>query len=132
MEVLNPGNPLPQRDDWRALCTVVKVRRERRIGDQTQDEVGYYISCLGGSAAQHLTAIRQHWHIESCLHWVLDIAFREDAARIRTGHGAENFAVLRHIALNLLKRETSAKVGIKAKRLQAGWDNRYLLRVLQS
>ena len=123
---------LPQRCDWRDLCTVVKVRRERRIGDQTQDEVGYYISCFDGSAAQHLQAIRHHWHIENCLHWVLDIAFREDAARLRTGYGAENFAVLRHIALNLLKRETSVKVGIKAKRLQAGWDNRYLLRVLQS
>jgi predicted transposase YbfD/YdcC len=123
---------LPQRDDWRDLCTVVKVRRERCIDDQTQDEVGYYISCFDGSAAQHLHAIRHHWHIENCLHWVLDIAFREDAARVRTGHGAENLAVLRHIALNLLKREASVKAGIKAKRLQAGWDNRYLLRVLQS
>ena len=99
---------------------MVKVRRERRIGDQTQNEVAYYISCLDGSAAQHLQAIRHHWHIENCLHWVLDIAFREDAARVRTGHGAENLAVLRHIALNLLKREASVKVGIKAKRLQAG------------
>jgi len=61
---------------------------------------------------------------------VLDIAFREDAARLRTGHGAENFAMLRHIALNLLKRETPVKVRVKAKRLQAGWNNRYLLRVL--
>lgn len=123
---------LPQRDDWRDLRTAVKVRRERRIGDQTQVEDGYYISCFDGSATQHLKAIRHHWHIENCLHWVLDIAFREDAARVRTGHGAENLAVLRHIALNLLKRETSVKVGVKAKRLQAGWDNRYLLRVLQS
>jgi len=123
---------LSQRDDWRDLCTVVKVRRERRSGDQTQDEVGYYISSFAGSAAKHLQAVRHHWHIENCLHWVLDIAFREDAARLRNGHGAQNFAVLRHIALNLLKRETSVKVGIKAKRLQAGWDNRYLLRVLQT
>lgn len=123
---------LSQRETWRDLCTVVKVRRERRIGDQTQAETGYYISCWDGSAAQQLEAIRHHWHIENSLHWVLDIAFREDAARIRTGYGAENFAVLRRIALNLLKRETSVKVGIKAKRLQAGWDNRYLLRVLQT
>ena len=108
------------------------MRRERRSGDQTQDEVGYYISSFAGSAAKHLQAVRHHWHIENCLHWVLDIAFREDAARLRNGHGAQNFAVLRHIALNLLKRETSVKVGIKAKRLQAGWDNRYLLRVLQT
>jgi predicted transposase YbfD/YdcC len=123
---------LPQRALWRDLCTLVKVRRERRIRDQTQHEVGYYISSLDGSAAQHLHAIRLHWHIENRLHWVLDIAFREDAARVRTGYGAENFAILRHIALNLLKRETSARVGLKAKRLKAGWDNRYLLRVLQN
>ena len=89
---------LPQRGVWRDLCTVVKVRRARRLGDQNQDEVGYYISGFDGSAAQHLKAIRHHWHIENCLHWVLDIAFREDTARLRTGHGAENFSVLRHMA----------------------------------
>jgi len=65
------------------------------------------------------------------LHWVLDIAFREDDQRVRIGHAPQNFAVLRHMALNLLKQETSAKQGVKSKRLKAGWSEAYLLKVLQ-
>jgi predicted transposase YbfD/YdcC len=68
--------------------------------------------------------------VENRLHWVLDIAFREDESRVRTGHGAHNLAILRHVALNLLQQERTAKVGIKTKRLMAGWDERYLLQVL--
>ena len=75
-------------------------------------------------------AVRSHWGIENGLHWCLDIAFREDDSRVRKGHGAQNLAILRHIALNLLKQERTAKCGIKAKRLKAGWDNAYLLKVL--
>jgi len=71
-----------------------------------------------------------HWGIENSLHWKLDIAFREDESRIRKAHGAENFAILRHIALNLLEKEKTAKVGMKNKRLLAGWDNSYLEKVL--
>lgn len=118
--------------DWRKLHTVIRVKRERRIGDKVSCEESYYISSSDGTAAQQLDAIRRHWHIENCLHWVLDVVFGEDACRVRKGHGAENFAVLRKMALALLKRETTAKVGIKAKRLQAGWDNRYLFKVLRS
>lgn len=116
--------------DWEKLRSVVKVQAERRIGQEKTVQERYYISSLAGSAKQLLGAARTHWHIENGLHWVLDIAFREDECRIRKDHGAQNFAVLRHIALNLLKQEKIAKMGIKAKRLRAGWDEDYLLKVL--
>jgi predicted transposase YbfD/YdcC len=85
---------------------------------------------LPGDAEQLLWAIRTHWGIENSLHWVLDIAFREDESRIRTGHGPENLATIRPAALNLLRQETTSKGGVKARRLRAGWDEDYLLKVL--
>lgn len=115
---------------WPGLLTLVKVRRERQLPDKTSVEVAYYISSLPGPAQPLLDAIRAHWQIENGLHWVLDIAFREDQQRVRIGNAPANFAVLRHIALNLLKHETSLKLGIKAKRLKAGWSDAYLLKVL--
>jgi predicted transposase YbfD/YdcC len=74
--------------------------------------------------------VRAHWSIENELHWVLDVAFREDQCRVRKDHGAENLATLRHMALNLLKRERTAKVGVANKRLRAAWDDDYLFQVL--
>jgi predicted transposase YbfD/YdcC len=74
--------------------------------------------------------VRTHWGIENKVHWVLDIVFREDDCRVRKGNGAENFAVLRHIALNLLRAETSTKRSLKGKRKKAAWDEQYLLKVL--
>ena len=74
--------------------------------------------------------VRSHWGIENEVHWVLDVTFRKDDSRLRRGNGEENFAVLRHITLNLLKRENSAKGSLKAKRKKATWDDDYLLRVL--
>ena len=90
----------------------------------------FYISSLPGQAEKILQAVRTHWSIENSLHWVLDIAFAEDQCRIRKGHGAQNFAVLRHLALNLLKQETTVKSGIKAKRKKANRSVDYLLKVL--
>ncbi|MBU1056386.1 MAG: hypothetical protein KKC46_21550 [Proteobacteria bacterium] len=68
--------------------------------------------------------------MENSLHWVLDVSFREDESRIRIGNAPENFAVLRHIALNMIKKEATPKKSIKSKRLRAGWDNDYLMKVL--
>lgn len=115
---------------FRDIQTVVRVRSERRIDGVSSIEDRHFIGSATTKASQALLASRTHWQIENALHWVLDIAFREDESRIRKGHGAQNFALLRHIALNALKRETSAKLGIKNKRLKAGWDENYLLNVL--
>jgi hypothetical protein len=75
-------------------------------------------------------AVRTHWLIENNLHWVLDVAFDEDSNRTRKGYSAANLSVTRHIALNLIKTEKTAKVGVKIKRLMAGWDNNYLLKII--
>ena len=115
---------------WPDLRSVAAVAGERRIDGVAKTEVRYYLSSLPADPGRIAAAVRAHGGIENRLHWVLDLAFREDESRVRTGHAAEHFAVLRHIALNLLRRETTAKVGIKAKRLLCGRDDAYLLKVL--
>lgn len=90
----------------------------------------YFISSLSGEARTFARAVRGHWGIENGLHWGLDVSFRQDDCRVRKGHGTENLTVLRHIAINPLKQEKSAKLGIRNKRLRAAWDNQYLFTVL--
>ena len=116
--------------EWRGLQSIVMIQTERQLGDQTTVSRRYFISSLRSDAERLLQAVRGHWGIENKVHWVLDIAFREDDCRIRKGYSAENFAVLRHIALNLLRRETSAKRSIKGKRMKAALDEKYLFKVL--
>ena len=117
---------------WPGLRSVAAVVGERRIDGVAKVEVRFYLSSLPADAARIARAVRSHWEIENRLHWVLDLAFREDESRVRVGHAAENFAVLRHLALNLLRQERSLKVGVKAKRLRCAWDHAYLVKVLAS
>jgi predicted transposase YbfD/YdcC len=119
-------------DKWPKLRSLGMVETQRFEAGQKSSETRYYISSLEGNAAQFGEAVRSHWQIENKVHWVLDVAFQEDLSRVRTGYAAENLAVLRHIALNLLHHETSASCGVKAKRLKAGWNQDYLLKVLSS
>jgi predicted transposase YbfD/YdcC len=123
---------LTQKTEWKNLRTIVMVRSERSIGDKTTNETSFYISSLPSNAKAIGEAIRGHWGIENSLHWILDVAFREDDCRKRRDNSPQNFAVLRHITLNLLKTETTCKRSIAGKRLLAGWDNSYLEKVLFS
>lgn len=122
---------------WKNLETIVKIeayvnyKNGKKQGHREYQE-RYYITSLKPIADKINHAVQSHWGIETKLHWVLDIAFREDESRVRKGHADENFAIARHIALNKLKKENSSKRGIKAKRKKAGWSEEYLLKVLKS
>ncbi len=116
---------------WADLQTIVMIRTTRQLDDKVEDSTRYFISSLVADAARFLHIKRTHWAVENDLHWTLDLAFHEDRYQLRRGHGPANFSMLRHIAVNLLKQEETAKCGIKNKRLKAGWDNDYLLKILQ-
>jgi predicted transposase YbfD/YdcC len=118
--------------DWKGLRSIAVIRAVRYIGEEKSVERRYFISSLESDAQQLLHAARTYWGIENQLHWVLDLAFREDESRVRKGNGPQNFAVLRHIALNLLRQESTSKRSIRARRLKAGWDHDYLLKVLKA
>lgn len=124
---------LRRNEQWANLQTVVMVERERYLPDAAPSrEQAYFISSLPNDAKRLLAASRAHWGVENGLHWVLDVSFAEDAARLRQGAGDQNFAVLRQLALNLIRQDTSIKLGVKGKRLKAGWDEAYLLHLLAS
>lgn len=116
---------------WVGLRSLGMVIRERQVGEAAPThEVVYYINSLRPKVKKFARAVRGHWGIENSLHWVLDIAFREDEHRLRKDHGPENLALLRRLAVSLLQNEKTEKCGIACKRKQAGWDDDYLLKVL--
>ena len=115
---------------WPGLRSLVMVEAERRREDGTTTETRYFISSLPAQVARLSRAVCRHWGIENSLHWVLDIAFREDESRIRTGHAAHNRALLRRLALKLRCRDRQAQGGLAARRKRAGWNHRYLWQLL--
>jgi predicted transposase YbfD/YdcC len=115
---------------WSHLRCVAEVVGERRIDGVVTTQTRYYLSSLAGDAHTIAQAVRGHWGIENQVHWVLDVAFREDASRARIGHSAENLALIRKLALNLLRADPTRRIGVKASRLKAAWDDAYLLHVL--
>lgn len=115
---------------WEGLRSVGVVEAVRVIKGQTSTERRYYLSSLSCDITRFAKAVRGHWGVENQVHWHMDVSFGEDQSRARTGHAAENLATLRRLALNLLKRETTKKRGIRGKQRCAGWDHRYLLHLL--
>ena len=121
---------LEGRQRFKGLSSICVVKSQRTIDEQTSTRYLYYISSFPAGAEQLAHPVRAHWGIVNSLHWVLDVAFREDECRKRKDNSAENFAILRHITLNLLKREKTCKRSIAGKRLLAGWDTSYMEKVL--
>src|SRR4029453_15556936 len=121
---------LPMAEAWAKVASVGRVESERHVQEEVTIEQRYYIASLASDAQRLAQAVRAHWGIENCVHWVLDVAFREDDSRVRSGHAPENLAVLRHIALNLLRQDTSTKLGIQKNRPKGGWDDTYLANLV--
>lgn len=123
-------NWLHQVNDWESLRSIIMIHSQRVVKGSVQTEKRYYISSAVKNAEIFNGLVRGHWGVENGLHWVLDVAFQEDQCRVRSGYAAENFATLRHIALNLIKKDKTKKGGVKSKRLQAAWNPRYLEKLL--
>lgn len=121
---------LEGREEWADLRSVVLIESERFVGESLAVEERYYLSSLPADATLLNEAARRHWSVENSLHWVLDVAFHEDASRIRKENAPENFGLLRRLALCLLKKDASSKRSIRGKRLRASWDDGYLLQVM--
>ena len=117
------------KDEWKGLKTIVCVQSRRRTRDTESIEMRYYISSLD-KIKPIARSIRHHWNVENKLHWVMDMDFDEDACRVRIDHAPENFAILRQIAHNLIKQESSKNVSVRRKINKAGWDNDFLTRIV--
>jgi predicted transposase YbfD/YdcC len=128
--VCDVPDDLPDRARWVGLKRIGVAISDTVRGGKACDDVRYYILSQKLSARSFGAAVRGHWAIENSLHWQLDMSFGEDRSRIRKGHADANFAIIRRTALSLLKNERSQKVGVKTKRLTAGWNDEYLEQVL--
>ena len=122
--------PVTGKAAWPGLAAIGMIRAERQTARGTTSHTRYYLTSLAPDAQTFAAAARSHWCIENQVHWVLDVAFNEDHNRTRTGHADENLAVIRHLALNLIKRDASAKLGVKNRRLKAAWNDAYLAQIL--
>jgi predicted transposase YbfD/YdcC len=129
---VNAPEWLKEKADWPGLESLGMCEARREINEQASEEKRYYLSSLSVDAVRLAEAVRGHWSIENSLHWILDVVFREDDSRVRVGQAAENFALIRRIALNLLQQEKSLKRGVKTKRLKAALDDSYLFKVLNT
>lgn len=121
---------LQGKENWGGLSSIGMVETIRDTGEKVSSEKRYYLSSLENDVDKFSDAVRKHWEVENKLHWVLDVSFREDESRIRKGNAAENMAIIRHLALNILNRDNHSKVGKKTKRLMAGWNDNYLTKLL--
>ena len=121
---------LGAKPSWAKWPSIGMVESCREVGEKVQSDTRYCLTSLPAQGGRFSQAVRQHWGIEPALHWVFDVSLHEDACRMRQDKGAQTFSVLRHIAVNLLRRERRHKRGIQARRKRAGWDQDYLLQVL--
>jgi predicted transposase YbfD/YdcC len=117
--------------DWQGLRSIGMVYSERQEGDKEPSmETRVFITSMPPRVKKFARAVRNHWGIETSLHWVLDVSFREDESRLHKGHGQENMALIRRLSASLLHNEPTCKAGVACKRKCAGWDDDYLLKVL--
>lgn len=131
--VLDVDDTFAERARWKGLAKLVYVERDCTVGEVTTVGMRLFITSRASlTAVEALAAVRSHWQIENKVHWTLDVAFREDESRLRAENAAENFAVVRHMALNLLRSVKGSKVGIKNRRLEAGWNEEFFMKVLSA
>jgi predicted transposase YbfD/YdcC len=119
-----------EKNKWAKLKSFGMIESEREIDGHITLETRYFISSLPSDAKRFAAAARGHWAVENSLHWSLDIAFREDDSRVRSGHAPANLAIIRRLALSLIKQDHHRKIGIKASRKRAGWDLEYIEKLL--
>ncbi|MCP4764415.1 MAG: ISAs1 family transposase [archaeon] len=129
--VINDMEWLFEKEDWTNLQSIIKIKSKREIKGKIENEIRYYISSLKENAKFINSAVRKHWGVENSLHWVLDVQFGEDDSRKRIGNSAENFTIVRRIALNILKQERYSQLSIRNKQRKASLDDNYLISLFK-